>query len=115
MSDRLQEERFLASVRARLDRSAEELSPEIMNRLRQARRQAIEARPRRVPWLVWAGGLATAAVAILVMVLWWPAAPGLRHHEASLDDMELLTAGESLDVYEDLEFYRWLADADSAS
>ena len=115
MSDGARDEPFVASIRATLDRSAADLDAETLVRLRQGRRQALEARPRRVPWLVWAGGLATAAVAILVMVLWWPVAPGPRHHDASLDDVELLTAGESLDVYDDLEFYRWLADVDRES
>lgn len=115
MSEQPQEDRLVASARTALDRSTEALSPEIVARLRQARLQALEARPRRSSRLVWAGGLATAAVAILVMVLWWPSAPGPKHHEPSMEDLELLTAPESLDFYEDLEFYRWLADADSSS
>lgn len=115
MTDPTSDERFVASARETLERGAAELAPATLARLRQARLQALEARPRRRPWLVWAGGLATAAAAILVVALWWPTGHSPRHHEAFLDEVELLTAGESLDVYDDLEFYRWLADADHSS
>lgn len=115
MSDETQDTRFLDSVRALLDQSTVDLQPDVVACLRQTRREALAARSRRLPLLVWAGGLATAAVAILAMVIWWPVASGPRHHEVSLDDMELLTSGESLDVYDDLDFYRWLADAERES
>jgi hypothetical protein len=30
--------------------------------------------------------------------------------EAALEDIEILTSNESLDLYEDYEFYQWLAE-----
>lgn len=104
---------FVAAAKSVLDRSAQELDGDTVARLRLGRRHALEARPRRAPWLVRAGGLAAACVALVVGALWW-AEPSPTVPVAGLEDIELITSGESLELDEDLEFYRWLAEAGSA-
>jgi len=107
------ESRFIAAARAELERSAQQLDELTSARLRAARRTALEARPRRVTWLA-AGGLATAALTatLVAFLLFTPAAaPPI----SGLEQFDLLSENDSLELYRDLEFYRWLAEhADAA-
>jgi len=82
-------------------------------RLHAARRRAIDARPRRLVWLA-AGGLATAALtATLVAFLLF--APAVAPPVSGLEQFDLLSDNDGLELYRDLEFYRWLAEhADAA-
>lgn len=89
------------------------------SRLNRARQAALGARPARR----WASGgrvpaLSAAAVGALAVGLWLarengPPAPSLPPAGAaeSAADLELLLAGDNLEMLEDLEFYTWL-DAD---
>ena len=107
------ESRFIAAAKAELGRSAQQLDELTIARLRAARRNALEARPRRLAWLA-AGGLATAALtATLVAVLLL--APAAAPPVSGLEQFDLLSENDSLELYRDLEFYRWLAEhADAA-
>lgn len=99
---------FLKRVRAELDRGADTLDELTVARLRAARRRALDARPPRRAWLV-AGGVtaAVATAALLAMLLASPAGgpPGTT----GLEQIELL-ADADVDLYNDLDFYRWLAE-----
>lgn len=89
------------------------------SRLNRARQAALGARSAGR----WAGGgwvpaLSAAAVGALAVGLWLarengPPAPSLPPAGAaeSAADLELLLAGDNLEMLEDLEFYTWL-DAD---
>jgi len=100
------ETEFLKRVRAQLDQDARELDELTVARLRAARRQALDAGPRRMRWLA-AGGLAAATVAGLVaLLLLTPAASPPAN---GLEQLELL-ADADIEVYDNLEFYRWLAE-----
>lgn len=102
------ESRFIAATKAALDRSAQQLDELTIARLRTARSRALEARPRRLAWLA-AGGLATAAfTATLVAVLLF--APAAAPPVTGLEQYDLLSENDSLELYRDLEFYRWLAE-----
>ncbi len=107
------ERRFIESAKAHLDRTVDGLDGRTLARLREARRRALEASPRRVPWLMWAGGFATACVALLVASLWLfsPTTPGPT---PGLEDVEILASSEDLGFYDDLDFYHWLADEELA-
>ena len=105
-------------VRGALDTSADDLDMVTAARLHAARRRALERAGRR-RWLPgWAPLLLPAgATAALVTLLAGapapePAAPAEPVRVAEVvRDLDLLTAGESLDLYQDLEFYRWLPDS----
>jgi hypothetical protein len=101
---------FVHRLRTELERSAHELDASTVARLRAARRRALEAGPRRRLWLM-AGGLAAGAVAAGVAAVLLLAPPALPLH--GLDQLELI-ADADLDVVDDLEFYRWLADNPNA-
>lgn len=105
------DQRLRHRARALLDRSADELDRQTILRLQRARVQALSARPRSVRWIV-AGGLATALAMTLSAVVWvsTPSAV-IPLHDA--DDVEVVTAAEHLEFYDEIDFYRWLADHES--
>lgn len=107
------ESRFIAAMKAELERGTQQLDALTTARLRAARRRAIDARPRRLAWLV-AGGLATAALTatLVAFLVFTPAAaPPI----SGLEQFDLLSENDGLELYRDLEFYRWLAEnADAA-
>jgi hypothetical protein len=107
------EARFIAAVKTELDRGTQQLDELTIARLRAARRQAVAAHPRRRVWLA-AGGLATAALtATLVALLLF--APAAAPPVSGLEQLELLSESDSLELYRDLEFYRWLAENTDAA
>lgn len=107
------DERFVARAKQLLDHSLEELDATITRRLQRARLQALEASPIRSRWVVWVGGLAMAAVGALSLSMWLMQPVHERPYAPALDDFELVTSAENVDLAEDLEFYHWLAYADT--
>jgi hypothetical protein len=114
---------IIEGIRHRLDEQVDDLDSATLSRLARARRLALAAaveprrrwrrmlRPSSSPagdWLVPAGAFASVlatAVALTLMV----AEPG-NGSAREMDDVELLTAGEELELFENLEFYQWLQD-----
>lgn len=111
------EERFIARVKEHLDQGASELDPAVQARLRHARYQALRHPSQGIPWLWPMTGLATACTALIVTILWWPSSPDpmVDGPAQVVEDIEVLIAEDQLDLYEDLEFYAWLAEQDRAS
>lgn len=107
MSDLNERDRALMDgARQVLDQSAAELDEITAQRLRQIRREAL-AQPARAHWNWGYAGAATAAMAVMAVVLW----PGPQQTDttvASLEDIELLSANEDIEFYEQIEFYQWL-------
>lgn len=112
------DESFARAAGALLRESAEQIDAATASRLNRARQAALAQMPRRrsrATWLVPA--LSTAAVGALAVGLWLnrsggpgvPAAAPVAVESAA--DMDLLLADDSLEMFEDLEFYAWL-DAD---
>ena len=115
MSDKHQntDGEFVQAVRSALDAQAEHLDAKTLGQLRAARRQALaqlEARaPHRAAWTSWwvpAGTFATAGIAAVVFSLWSGHAPQPPGIDAA--DVEMLAETDSLELYDDLEFYEWL-------
>ncbi len=111
------EEEFLRRVREGLDAGAGALDAATVMRLRRARAHAIEAaggRARRVRgWVPAAAAAAAAGVAVLAV---WIAWSGPMHRQtpaptvaARLEAADVLASGANLDLYENLDFYAWLA------
>lgn len=120
LNDQASDAEFTRQVKARLD--AERVSPAVATRLARARHEAVQyAMPSPGMWLREWAPAAGVAMAAAVAVLMWPAgdhAPGTPQRaphttiEAELDDLDIILAGESLELYEDLEFFQWLATQD---
>jgi hypothetical protein len=54
-------------------------------------------------------GLATAAAGVLVFSLWFTS-PQNDLAVKNPDDFEIVLAKDQIDLYEDLDFYGWMAD-----
>lgn len=103
---------FIARAKAALDRAVDEMDHGTSLRLQRARLSALEG-PRRRPWILWAGAT-TASVAMLALVLWLRQPAPAPHASVPLEDFELVTSVEDVELAEDLDFYHWLADDDAA-
>jgi hypothetical protein len=113
------EARFLEKARQSLLASEEQLDAVTISRLRDARRKAVEAAAERergffrIPNWARVGGVATAAAAVLVFMIWFET-PRQDLPVKSADDLEIVLNVDSadiMDLYEDLDFYEWLAGA----
>lgn len=119
MNEHEQEKRFLEKVRQTLDKSAESLDSRTLQRLQRIRQHAVEAGEKHrgffeLPRWVRAGALATTAVAAIVLFIWL-SFPRPDFPAKHLEDLEIITAKEHIDLYKDLEFYHWLAAVENAS
>lgn len=105
---------LLEKVRATLDASTEDIDAATLRRLRQSRLDALEAAGAKrrlffLPRWATAGGVATVAVLGVAASVWLSATRPVLP-EKQVEDLEIITAKEQLDLYADLEFYRWLAE-----
>jgi hypothetical protein len=113
MTGKMSEEEFLTGVRKTLDRSTESLNPETLRRLRTARFEALErVGAGRLSWFrlhrwITAGGLTTITVLALGISL-RVGSPVRNPPLRQPGDLEILTSQDQLDLYKDLDFYRWL-------
>jgi hypothetical protein len=105
-------------AKALFDESVERLDGGTRSRLTQARNRAVDelrngAARRR--WLFSPiGGLAVAAMAAVVMVVWTDAfRSGDQTGVLPLEDIDIVADSESLEMLEDMEFYVWIGDATS--
>ena len=105
---------FVGQAKGVLDRAVGEVDHATALRLQQGRLAALEARARRTSWRSWASGLAIASLAALAVLFWTQPAPPPQHAAVPLDDFELVTSVENVELAEDLEFFHWLADDDQA-
>ncbi len=101
-------------VRGALDRSVTELDNRTAERLRRIRLAAVEQAGTDKPrwfavhrWIT-AGGIAAFAALVLAVSV-WVTVPRQIQPPGQVDDIEILTANDHLDIYENMEFYRWLA------
>jgi len=111
------EKALVQNLRKMLDETETETDPRIRIRLRAARLRALEALETSVPWYAhfprWAaaGGLATALALVLTVSL-WTSKEQYNVPTGQVEDLELLTTTEQLELYKDLDFLRWLETSD---
>ena len=106
---------FENKVKAYLDDSLDELSPDITRRLQQARYAALEkAKPRSL----WSFFPQTATVAVAIAVVSLSLNFNFNQNEtidtmiAMETEMEMLTSNDNLELMEDLEFIQWLVESE---
>jgi len=105
---------FATQAKELFDDSVERLDAAALSRLNQGRHAAIEQLQGRRAVTIWgrwvtATGIAAAAL-VAVMVMRGPEMEDLPAE--SVTDFDILLEGESLEMFEDLEFYSWLEAAD---
>ncbi len=107
------ENRFAAEVKSLLDRTAENLDERTCRRLQAIRAEALETPQKAyrrfflpLRWVT-AGALATAC-GVFGLFFWLNTSPGdlpVSHAE----DLEIITSNDQMDLYQNLDFYEWLA------
>jgi len=104
------EDELNANIRQALDESVDALDASTLSKIRQIRAQAIEkAEVRSVHWQGYLlGGLATACVMVLAVVLLLNSPTSMQ--SVPVDDLELISSSDNLELFEDLEFYEWLEE-----
>ena len=104
------DERLATAAGGLLRKSADGLDAATLSKLNQARQTALAGLPlvrSRHGWQVPAYG--TAAVAVLMVALWvGRSVPPTPDNPVVAEDVEVLLAGENLEMMDDLEFYAWL-------
>jgi hypothetical protein len=110
-----EERQLVAGIRQQLDRSCNALDGHTLSRLNRIRHAALERKQSRTSrMLLPFGGFVTACVLVVSVMLFTPGtAPETDAVASPLEDIDILTSSDSLDLYEDYEFYQWLAENDS--
>jgi hypothetical protein len=106
-------------ARVLLDESADGLDAATLSRLNRARQAALaQRRPARRQWALPAG-LASACVLLLAVLTWHSYGPTVGvslenplARTAAPGDLDLVASEDSLEFYQDLEFYAWLETQD---
>lgn len=122
MSSMPDDSRFTQRLNSVLDTRQDELDPAIRRRLREARHAALrqlDPQPRSGlrGWLAaWfrdghSLGAVALAAALVAAVLWWPG-PQATLPDAAWQDLDVIAVEDSLQLYEELDFYEWLAVSD---
>ena len=99
---------FEQRAKGMLDAGEAQLTPEVLRDLHRARQRALATLQK--PRAYWQPVALLGAIAMLVLVIINlqpaqvkpPATPG------AMEDMTILSAGDNLDLYENLDFYQWL-------
>ena len=106
------DEHFEQRARALLQESADQLDGATRSRLTQARHAALDAIKQRQTnvgtWLMPAAGLAAAAVVAVMLSVNPDQQDAQQLAAAVVDELEIVTAEDSLEFYRDVEFYSWL-------
>lgn len=100
------DKKFMNGARHVLDQSAAQIDEKTVQHLRQIRREAV-ALPVRANWR-WVYAFTGVATTVFIAVLFSTSVQQQQDAVASLDDVELLSASEEFEFFEDLEFYQWL-------
>ena len=108
---------FVERVRAALDDDAEHMDAATRSRLNRIRQATLDqaAAPRAV-WptslFKWsAPALAMAALVAVVYTTTYRPMP-LDQEFATIEDLEIIAADDQLDLFEELDFYTWLAEVE---
>lgn len=100
--------------------STGKLDPQVLARLSEARRRAVDALPEgkapglHLGWRLPASAVALAFVGVIGAALWMggnapnPATP----FTAASTDAPLMMTSDNLDMYADLDFYQWMETQD---
>ena len=112
------EELFLEKVQNILDQGTENLGSRTERRLQEVRGQALmDAGEKRSRFLhprrwVLAGSFAMVTLAAVGLFLWLSPSPP-PPPTGEIEDLEIITSQERIDLYQNLDFYRWLGSKEN--
>ncbi|MGA9852941.1 MAG: hypothetical protein WBR15_08435 [Gammaproteobacteria bacterium] len=107
---------YLRKAHASFEASTLRLDARIVARLREARARAVAAAGQNRPlwhvrpWALPAGAAAILVVAVAAGVLWLNvnSQPAVPFAASNSEDMAIVLSNDNLDMYADMDFYRWL-------
>jgi hypothetical protein len=109
-----EEKEFLQEARDLLQGGSENLDPQTRQRLAEIRSQALQWSQEKpssffIPfrWVL-AGSSSIVTVAALALFFWLSGSPG-EIPVKNVEDFEILASRERTEIYENVDFYRWLA------
>jgi hypothetical protein len=103
------EQDFINSVRDRFETSVQELDRETLSELTAIRAHALTRRPARFRQWFLVPAVALVILGLTLMVYKTLLQPSPLQPPA-YNDIELMSAEEALELYDDVEFYEWLVD-----
>ncbi|WP_319587039.1 DUF3619 family protein [uncultured Desulfobulbus sp.] len=107
-----QDRKFAAAAKQLLDQAADDLDGDTLSRLHRARNRALAGTTKRPPFFRRPLPLViTSALTAAALVLFVAFGPSSQEtiEKNLVADLGLLTAEESLEFFEDIEFYEWLS------
>lgn len=110
---KLSEKEFVTQIREALDASVERIDAETRHKINAARKQALAQQKQNTFFASHWGkaGIATALSIFIAILIVKTQLPGPIEEEG-IEAMELMAAQDTFDMYEELEFYTWLAEED---
>lgn len=114
MSHLPEDKKMLDAVSATLDKSCDSLDGYTLSRLNKIRHDALAQSRRRKAMLGPFGGFVTASVLVFIVSLWYQNSAEILSPNSAIEDLEILTSSESLEFFEDFEFYQWLEENESS-
>ena len=103
------EEDWLHKIRSELEPETRQVDPEIRNRLSRIREQAVNGNRSRPGYaFIFPAAVMTTACLVIAVVMFRPV-PGTGSDEM-INDLDVITTTDNLDLMEDLEFFEWLDD-----
>ena len=114
------EKQLLEKARGLLLDAAENLDSQTRQRLERIRLDAISKaegkEARFFPQWRWVtvGAISATAMVVLAIFFWLRTSPG-DFPGKHIEDFEIITSNEQIDLYENLEFYRWLVTEENGA
>lgn len=105
-----EKDEFLDKLTVMMDAASDEIDGATKTRLQAIRREALTVaeKPYQSAWWVPAGSLTAVATLAVVAISLWTISPNEGVFTPPLEDIALLSDGEELEFYQDMDFYLWL-------
>lgn len=104
---------LIGRITARLDEGAECLDGATRSRLTQARYRALATRHRRSwRWPTVGSALLATLVGVGVWLGQAPVTAPVHGESAAITDFQMLTDGDGMELYQDMEFLEWLEETE---
>ena len=109
MSEEKKDQQLVNAIKSAFDESVKSIDANTASRLIQIRNRALGgAEQKSNLWFVIPAGAIT--MVCLALIVYSFVCNKKFDQPMTANDIELITSSDSLDLYEDLEFYEWLDD-----
>lgn len=100
-------DKWLAAVRMELVQGIDEIDYATSSKLKQIRQQALARKASKgLPAFLLPTALLATACLVLALIVYLPGQQPKQ--KEMIDDLDLITTSQGLDLYENLDFYEWL-------